>query len=294
MSNTLADTRTGELVPVPVGGVLQPVAPIQDLVESFRAYQETVRRLLTEEDYQPIGGKKFRKRSGWRKLATAMGVDLPLLDRVYERDDAGRITRAEVIARATAPNGRYADGLGACDVFERCCTHGCDKRHRHCPAASGSPCPGFSHFSKPSHDIPATAHTRAVNRACADLFGAGEVSAEEMEGTEEADRASVSTPGARPAASRGRGAGARPPVPASIDAIRSLDEARAYAQAKGAAWIERLDAWAADRGVALRTASLAELLDLMRRTEAQITQEDRDEAAAMAGPDGTAEGTADG
>ena len=283
MTGALADTRTGELVPV-TGGVLAPVASTHDLVASFRAYQDAVNQLLTEDDYQPIGGKKFRKRSGWRKLATAMGVDLELRARDYERDDAGRITRAEVVARAKAPNGRYADGLGACDVFERCCTRGCDKRHRHCPAASGTACPGFSHFSKPQHDIPATAHTRSVNRACADLFGAGEVSAEEMEGVEEASRApGADTQGARPAASRGRpdGRERRPAVPASTAEIRSVEQARAYAAAQPPDWLERFNAFRHEEGADnLRDAGLGTILRLMRRTEASLAEEDRDFATA--------------
>jgi hypothetical protein len=288
MSNALADTRTGELVPV-TGGVLAPVASTHDLVASFRAYQDAVNQLLTDDDYQPIGGKKFRKRSGWRKLATAMGVDLELRARDYERDDAGRITRAEVVARAKAPNGRYADGLGACDVFERCCTRGCDKRHRHCPAASGTACPGFSHFSKPQHDIPATAHTRSVNRACADLFGAGEVSAEEMEGVEEAGRApGADTQGARPAASRGRAGRGSPPAPASVGDIRSVEQARAYAAAQPGDWLERFNAFRHEEGAEdLREAGLGRILGLMRRTEASLAEEDRDFATAEAGDETT-------
>ena len=54
------------------------------------------------------------------------------------------------------PNGCFADGWGNCSRGER----------------------GFAH---PNHDIPATAHTRATNRAIADLIGAGEVTAEEMQ-----------------------------------------------------------------------------------------------------------------
>jgi len=63
--------------------------------------------------------------------------------------------RARFKVRATSPNGRHMDGIGICDVTERQFTH-------------------------PEHDIVATAHTRAINRAFADLFGLGAVSAEEM------------------------------------------------------------------------------------------------------------------
>ena len=54
------------------------------------------------------------------------------------------------------PTGRYADGWGNCSRQEG------NKAH-------------------PNHDIPATAMTRATNRAIADLIGAGEVTAEEIQ-----------------------------------------------------------------------------------------------------------------
>ena len=91
--------------------------------------------------------------------------------------------RAEVIVRATAPGGRTMDGLGSCDLREKCCDsrrcRNSARGHRHCDQVDGHD-PAM-HFSHPQHDIPATAHTRATNRACSDLFGFGEVSAEEIQ-----------------------------------------------------------------------------------------------------------------
>jgi len=69
---------------------------------------------------------------------------------------------AEFVVRATAPNGRSVDGWGAASVAEK-----------------GNP--SGKALGKLMHDIPATAETRAKNRACADLFGLGEVSAEEVD-----------------------------------------------------------------------------------------------------------------
>ncbi len=174
---------TAALAPVPVEAttaLITPAAPTDVIEQAFHAYQELCDRLLVDDDYQRIGSKKFRKRTGWRKLAVAYGVSVELRSKDYERDDRNRIIRAEVEARAIAPNGRLMDGLGACDVTERCCEPewctNAQRNHEHCPPN----CNGFRHFSKPGHDIPATAHTRAVSRACSDLFGLGEVSAEEM------------------------------------------------------------------------------------------------------------------
>lgn len=140
---------------IDAGALVRPAAGLDTIAESFDAYVALCNRLLTPDDFQAIQGREYRKKSAWRKLAVAFGVSCSYLERNYERDDAGRLIRAEVIVRATAPNGRYMDGLGVCDRLER-------------------------RFTKPEHDIPATAATRATNRACSDLFGMGEVSAEEI------------------------------------------------------------------------------------------------------------------
>jgi hypothetical protein len=173
MSEVIEGTAGNE-VAVYEGALLQPAAPLNDLVERFGQYAALCAALLDGSDFQPLKvkvreqddegrwvtryeDKPFLKRSGWRKLATAMGVNLERLSKEIGRDVEGRVTFAEFEVRATAPNGRYADGWGGCSRYER-------------------------EFSKPDHDIPATAETRAYSRACADLFGLGALSAEEVEG----------------------------------------------------------------------------------------------------------------
>lgn len=189
------------LAPVqPSGSLVRAAAPLSDVEAAFREYSALCESLLDAGDVQNIQGKIFRKKSAWRKLAVAFGVSCRIVDREYERDDRGRIVRAEVVVTATAPNGRSMDGLGACDLFEKCCAPGCSKakyRDHHCCPAD---CSGAVHFSNPQHDLPATAATRATNRACADLFGMGEVSAEEV-----TDRGPVDHgPGATQAAPAGK------------------------------------------------------------------------------------------
>ena len=71
------------------------------------------------------------------------------------KTDKNRVIEANFIVRATLPSNRFADGWGNCSRGEG----------------------GKAH---PNHDIPATACTRATNRAIADLIGAGEVSADEL------------------------------------------------------------------------------------------------------------------
>jgi hypothetical protein len=136
-----------------------PVGGQTSLQEAYAAYKEVTKEILDEDDWQAIPGKAgtFLKRSGWRKLATAYGVSMTILNVVIERDEAGLVLAANVTVRATHDaSGRIVDGWGACSHAER-------------------------KFSKREHDIPATAETRAKNRALADMFGLGTPSAEELE-----------------------------------------------------------------------------------------------------------------
>lgn len=133
----------------------------RELVDSFREYQELLPRLLTDDDYQAADGKRFVKKSGWRKIATAFDLDVQIIRSTVERDPDGTPVRAEVWARAIAPSGRSMDGDGYCSIdesrFQR-------QRGR----------------QKLENDLRATATTRAMNRAISGLVGMGEVSAEEV------------------------------------------------------------------------------------------------------------------
>lgn len=170
---------TAALVPVHFveSAIVRPVASLQITLDAFREYQAMVEKIVLPSDRQSVSGKSFITKSGWRKMATFMGVSSEIVSREYDRDEQNKITRAEVVVRAIAPNGRHMDGLGLCDAYERC-VPGCEMG----PRNARVPCDGLRHFSKPQHDIPATAYTRALNRACSDLFGFGEVSAEELGG----------------------------------------------------------------------------------------------------------------
>ena len=172
---------------VPVDPALIHAAPTTQVLELQVAYQALCAALLEPSDYQTIGDKQFRKKSGWRKLAVAFNVSTELLSETEIRGHRNRIEEVKCLVRASAPNGRFQDGIGVCSIYERCCDPTtCDRwevyrdgrptGHVHC----GDTCNGRQHFSNPAHDIPSTAMTRATNRAQADLFGMGEVSAEEV------------------------------------------------------------------------------------------------------------------
>ena len=151
----------------------------QQLVESFREYQALCKELLDDSDYQEFSQrekradgswqnvkKRFKKKSAFRKLAVAFDLDVAKVEMVVERDFNGRPLRARAVYRAIAPSGRYQDGDGYCSIDE----------------------PRFSKEKsreRIENDLPATATTRAKNRAISDLLGTGEVSAEEMSGGHE-------------------------------------------------------------------------------------------------------------
>lgn len=147
-----------------------------DAAEAFMDnYQELVDRLLKESDYQEIGDKKAKKKSAWRKLATAFNISDEIIHEEEKRDESSQIVSAKYYVRATLPNGRSAVGVGVCSIYDKIRYHG-KKRDKEQPS-------NFElrgRFSNAEHDVPSTAHTRAKSRAIADLIGSGENSAEEF------------------------------------------------------------------------------------------------------------------
>ena len=129
---------------------------VDQALEEWNAYQKITELMLDETDYQQIQGRAFKKKSAWRKYARAFNITTEIIDKDIVKTDKGQVKEASFIVRATLPTGRYADGWGNCSRQEG------NKAH-------------------PNHDIPATAMTRATNRAIADLIGAGEVTAEEIQ-----------------------------------------------------------------------------------------------------------------
>lgn len=147
-------------------------------------FGELVEALLEDSDYQKIGDKNAKKKSAWRKLARAFNISDEIVNEqlIFDEND-GQIVSARYKVRATLPNGRSTIGVGVCSIYDKIRYHGTAKN----PADKETPSNFVlrGRFSHAEHDVPSTAHTRAKNRAIADLIGAGEVSAEEMEDYEE-------------------------------------------------------------------------------------------------------------
>jgi hypothetical protein len=153
-------TSGQELERMPGREVLMPMDPGQ-VVEGMRAYQQLLKDLLDDSDWQGTGDGRFAKKSAWRKIARAFNLSVTIVSMEVARDEEGSPIRAECIARAAAPNGQVQDADGYCSISEFTGKRADDV--------------------KLENTLRATATTRAKNRAIADLVGMGEVSAEEVQ-----------------------------------------------------------------------------------------------------------------
>lgn len=169
-------------------GILRPADSLDRIAEAFKEYQRVCETILDASDYQEYEGKKRKKKSAWRKLATSFNVSTCVVKEDIKETDRNHVISASYVIRAyTGPKEnpyRQWEAVGSCSVFEKCCPTAegqkCRKAawkgHYCCPNG----CDGRKHWTHPDHDVKSTAQTRASNRAVADLIGCGEVSAEEL------------------------------------------------------------------------------------------------------------------
>ena len=123
------------------------------LREQIARYNFAKNELVDQSDFEEIKGKKYLKKSGWRKFINAFGLTIELIEkRTFE---AYNDLHAEVRVRAIAPSGQSVEGIG----------------YKSMSKVFGE---------KSLHNMIATAWTRAVNRAVSDLVAFGEPSAEEI------------------------------------------------------------------------------------------------------------------
>ena len=139
-----------------VKGLVVPLVTPEEAKKRWKQFEALKAELLGDEDYQSISGKRYIKRSGFRKLSVFFGLSDRIVkeERVDRREDSSFVWR--IIVEVIAPNGRTCIGVGACDSKER-------------------------KFSHPEHDVWSTCHTRAKSRAISDMVAGGVVSAEEMD-----------------------------------------------------------------------------------------------------------------
>ena len=82
-------------------------------------YQDLVKALLEPSDYQKINGVPKKKKSAWRKLATAFNISDDIVEKTIIREDDHQIISAWFVVKATLPNGRYGIGVGDCSIFDK-------------------------------------------------------------------------------------------------------------------------------------------------------------------------------
>ena len=144
---------------IQTSGVVSP--DVEGTVNALKKFLELKEEVLQENDTVMISGKKYIKRSGWRKIALAFNVSTEIIS--VERDYGSDLKICHVKARAIAPNGRVSEEIASCDSTEFT---------------------GNIKFT--IHNVETKAATRAINRAISNLVGGGEVSAEEIEQGENA------------------------------------------------------------------------------------------------------------
>jgi len=135
-------------------GIVRAAGDVSVAMTEYTKVKNTLDRALPD-CIMSIKGKQFRKKNYWRAVATAFNLDVICIEKgkvELPNGDWG----VEVTYRATAPNGRCADGDGACMASEK----------------SGN--------MATYHNIRSHAHTRGFNRAVSNLVGFGEVSYDEL------------------------------------------------------------------------------------------------------------------
>ena len=88
-------STTTDIEVIPRTALVSPEGSLSDIVKNMDAYQGLCKALLDKNDWQEIAGKKFPKRSAWRKLAVAYGVSFEIIDRTMHWNDDGGLKSAE-------------------------------------------------------------------------------------------------------------------------------------------------------------------------------------------------------
>lgn len=169
-------------------GIVRPAIDAQGAIDAWKEYQLLKVAIVDEkDDIQLIQGKKFLKKSYWRKVATFFNLTTEVVEE--RKEQIGKTIVWHFTMKATAPNGRSAIGTGSCDAFEKATKVGSEYMQKGRVTKWGKSDNGKSFplefewtEAQPNslHNIRSTAETRATNRAISNLVGGGEVSAEEV------------------------------------------------------------------------------------------------------------------
>ena len=146
--------------------IFTPVMDVKSATQGFKEFQRLKHEILDESDIVMIMGKPHVKKSGWNKLALFFGTS----------------TRTVSSKKVHNPDGSYEwevtveaykkdkDGAELYNVQRSALVSSLEKEQSQ----------GQKNSPRKSHDVFASAETRAEGRALAAFFGTGEVSAEEI------------------------------------------------------------------------------------------------------------------
>lgn len=171
-------------------GLIKPATDdLQQIKETYDEFQRIKSELLTSDDRESVSGNTFITKSGWRKIATAFNISVETVEEHREVTDG--IVQWRVKAKATAPNGTSATGVGMTTSNESnfmsyiASVDDTDKGEFSDQDDVFVVDGAYRKLKDPKqvkeHDLFSTASTRAKNRAISDLVGGGEVSHEELE-----------------------------------------------------------------------------------------------------------------
>ena len=169
MSDLAVETKPTQIQKALPVEIVAPI-DVDRLAEAFKSFQEFKQRLLTKDDSVSIAGRQYLKKSAWRKWALACGVsdEIVSFDRVpaQGKDQEGNFSYRVLVRAFHEKSGRSSVGVAVASRKEK------------------------KDWAHEEHDVLTLAHTRAKNRAIADLVGGGEVTAEEMTTAQEVPRES--------------------------------------------------------------------------------------------------------
>ena len=150
--------------------IFTPVMDVKTATQGFKEFQKLKMELLTKEDIVVIMDKPHVKKSGWNKIALFFGASTRTISSKKTHNPDGSF-EWEVTVEAYKKN---KEGVELFNVQRSAIVSSLEKEQTQ--KMKDSP--------RKSHDVFASAETRAEGRALAAFFGSGEVSAEEMEGME--------------------------------------------------------------------------------------------------------------
>lgn len=190
--NDILKTKKDNQAILANSAVLLPPITGDEAIKVWHQYQDLIQKVCTDEDYQLIEGKKFRKKSGWRKIATFFNLSVEVVEEKCEQ--IGKTFVWHFTCKAVASNRRFAIGTGSCDAFEKAelkdgryvvAKKVWSDRYKKMVRAQDKEGNYIYDAAQPNsiHNIRSTAETRAFNRAVSNLVGGGEVSAEEVTAT---------------------------------------------------------------------------------------------------------------